>query len=158
MNHPRLDHGVSLPVAPLRLVVVFHRSKTHRQRPAFAVRPQTGVNPIHKTVLRHIIQRGDQLAAQAHEILLIAQRAPAVYLAIFGVKENQVDIRGKIEFAATQLAHCQHQKPLLLSLSIARRAQLSHQLLMQILRSQIHDNAGQVALMLQQIINRRHAI
>ncbi len=107
----RLDPGIALPFAPLHDQVLFHHVQAGRQRTGLAVRAQRHVDPEGKAVLDHFRQRADQLAAQAHEELVVRQRALAGAgggFAVFRIHEDQIDVRGDVQFAAALLAHGQY--------------------------------------------------
>ncbi len=108
-HHPRLDHGVALPVAPLTLVVLFQRVKAEHQRTAVTIGAQAHVDTEHKAIDRGRIQRLDQLLPQANEKLLIRQAAAtAAGLACLGIGKDQVNIGRQIQLDRAQFAHTQY--------------------------------------------------
>ena len=82
-----------------------------RQGAAVAVGPQAHVDAEYKTLGGDGVEPGDQRAAHPGEELLIAEAAPA---AAGGprlrVGKHQIDIRGQIQLAPTELAHGQHHQ------------------------------------------------
>ena len=113
-HHPRLDHGVTLPVAPLILVILFHRIEVHHQRATLAIGTQAHVGAEYKAVDGVFIQRRDQLLTQLDEVFLIADDLGATGVTAFRVGENQVDVRTQVEFVSPEFAHAEHQQVLLL--------------------------------------------
>ncbi len=93
-HHPRLDHGVALPVPPLILVVVFDGGKAASQRASRAEGTQTHVDAEHKTVDGQVVQRLDQFLPQPDEEVLVVQiLALAIGFAVGGEGKDQVDVR-----------------------------------------------------------------
>src|SRR5690606_13757923 len=123
-DHPRLDHGVALPLPTLALVVGFQRVEAHRQRAAAAEGAQPYVDAENEAIRRRLVQHGDQLPSQGGEKLLVAPATRAVGAAGIGKGEDQVDVRGEIQLAAAQLSHAQHHQLLWLSLTVAGHAPL----------------------------------
>ena len=109
----RLEHGVTLPLTPLILIVaVQHREAAH-QRSTVAQRAQTHVHAKHEAVGRHGIQGSNQALAELGKILLMLEGfAPSLGFAFFGERKDQVDIGGEVQLARAQLAHAQHHQPL----------------------------------------------
>ena len=99
----RLDEGVTLPLAPVHLVVVFHGVERHRQRSAGAVRAQAHVHPEHKPV-------GGGLAQCLHQFLAEMQKLFVTAIVVAGVGEDQIHVRGEIKFAPAELAHAEHDE------------------------------------------------
>ena len=121
-DHPRLDHRVALPVPAVILVVVLEGGERHGERPGIAERPQPQIDPVHETLGGRLGQQLAQPLAEPAEKFLVADRPRAIGLALAGIGENQVDVRGKIEFPPAELAHAQHHQPLRLAVGVARLA------------------------------------
>ncbi|MNV30420.1 hypothetical protein D3C71_1216860 [compost metagenome] len=93
-HHPRLDHRVAFPVAPLVLVILLQRVEAQHQRARRTVGTQTHVDAKYKAVDGHRVQGLDQPLAQTNEEFLVIQRAlHADGFAALGIGENQVDVR-----------------------------------------------------------------
>ena len=102
----RLHHGVAFPVAPLLLVIILQRREAQHQRAAVTKWPQTHIHPVNETVLGRLIERLDQPLPHTGKELRIIQLAPsATGHAIFRPGKNQVDIGGKVKFAAAKFSH-----------------------------------------------------
>ncbi|CRO72384.1 hypothetical protein PAERUG_P45_London_17_VIM_2_12_12_01725 [Pseudomonas aeruginosa] len=144
-DHPRLDHRVALPVAPLVLVVLLQRGEAVDQRSAGAVGTQAHVDAEDEAVDGDRIQRLDQLLPQAGEELLVVQRTlRPLGLAALRVTEDQVDVRRQVEFHRAQLAHAEDHHPLRFAGAPAdRRAELLALAPMEPLASQVDAGVGQ---------------
>ncbi|MCY1172665.1 hypothetical protein D9M73_128050 [compost metagenome] len=93
-HHPRLDHRVAFPVAPLVLVILLQRIEAQHQRARRTVGAQAHVDAEYKAVDGHRVQGLDQPLAQTDEELLVIQRAfDANCFATLGIGKNQVDVR-----------------------------------------------------------------
>src|SRR5690606_36988952 len=113
-DHPRLDHGVALPVAPLVLVILFQRAEAHHQRAGGTVRPQAHVHTEDEAIYGWRIQRLDKTLPKADKKLLVIQRAArSGGFATFRVAEDKVDVRRQVEFVGAQLAHAEYNHLLL---------------------------------------------
>ena len=107
---PCLDEGEPLPIAANGFIVRFHGSAMHHQRAALAVGAQAHVHPKDEAICSDFVQRLDQALAHAQEELLVGPsggRSPR-----FAVAEDQVDVRGQVEFPPAQLAQRQHKQAL----------------------------------------------
>ena len=92
-HDPRFDHRVTLPVAPLLLVIIFQRGKAQHQWPAVAKRTQTHIHAVDKTILGGLIQRLNQPLPQAGKELGVVQLATtAARGAVLRPGKNQVDV------------------------------------------------------------------
>ncbi len=109
----RLDPGVALPFAALGDEVVFQRIEAGDERTAVAVRPQPHVDAEHEAVSGQLGERGDQLAAETREILVIADDLRSARVAFLGIDEDEIQVGGNIEFRAAGLAHADHVQLLL---------------------------------------------
>ena len=108
-HHPGFEHGITLPVPALILVVLLHGGKTHRQRTAVAVRSQAHINAEDKTISTLAVQHPDQPLPEAKEKLLVGQYLFATYgLSLAGVGEDQVNVRRQVKITRPQLTHAQH--------------------------------------------------
>ena len=108
-NHPRLDHGIALPIAPLVLIVSLQSRETECQGSTLAVGAQAHVGPENKSISRNLVQRLDQALPKADKKLLIIQGpATAPGLTFGGEAKDQVNVRGHIQLPATKLTHAQH--------------------------------------------------
>ena len=120
---PRLDPGVAFPLAALGDEVVLQHVEARHQRSGIAVRPQAHVHAEDLAIAGDLGQRADQLAAESGEEVEIRQALPvAVRFAVFGIDEDQVDIRGDVQFPPAQLAHADDDQLLRLALCRARCA------------------------------------
>src|SRR5690606_10959987 len=127
--HPRLDHGVALPVTTLALVVLLQRIEAEHQGATVAVGTQAHVDPEHEAIHGDLVQQPDQLLPDPGEELLIRQTAPpTLRLALGRKREDQFDSRGQVQLLRTQLALSQYYHVLLLSLLAAGCAELGLQL------------------------------
>ncbi|MNC21090.1 hypothetical protein D3C75_690590 [compost metagenome] len=124
-QHPRLDHGVALPVAAMVLVVILHGGEGDGERPRLAEGTQPHVDPKHLTILGGLVQGVDQALAQLDEELLVGEFAPpADRVAVVGEGEDEVDVRGEIQLAATQLAHAEDEQGLGVAVAVHWHAEL----------------------------------
>jgi len=112
-QHAALDPGVAFPLAALGDEVVFEHVEAAHERTGVAVGAQAHVDAEHLAVLGDIVQGLDELLAQALEELVVADHFLAAGVAVLGVDEDKVDVRGHIELAAAELAHADHQQLLL---------------------------------------------
>ncbi len=143
-NHPALDPGIALPLAPLGNQVFLQRGKTHHQRATVAIRAQTHVHAEHITVAGHIVNQVNQALAQAGEKIVIVDGAATIGFAVFRVNENQVDVGRHIQFAAAQLAHANDEHFLwLLAVATNGRAILRVQQLRHAALRSLHHHLGQ---------------
>ncbi len=118
-HHVGLDQRIALPFTSLELVVVLHVIKIHDQWAAVAVGSKPCVHPKDKSVGGVFTDGLDQVSAKPVKKGFIGQGPPAAPGFAFGREgENQVHIRGKIEFAGTQLSHADHHQPLNVSAGI----------------------------------------
>ena len=106
----RLDPRVALPVAAMGLQVVVEEHRAGRQRPAVAEGPQPHVDAEHAALGGALAQQPDHEPAQAREEILVVDAARARGGALVGKQEDQVDVGGKIELAAAELAHAEHDE------------------------------------------------
>ena len=93
------------------LQVILERGEAHDQRAAFAERPQAHVDAEHETILGPHIEQPDELAAEAVEIFLVRPppRGPSVSSGL-REQEHQIDVRRKIQLAAAEFAHAEHDE------------------------------------------------
>lgn len=125
-QHPRLDHGVALPVAAVVLVVILHGGKRDGERSRVAKGAQPHVDPKHLAVDRALVQGVDDALAQLDEELLVGELAPpADRVAVLGEGEDKVDVRGEVELTAPQLAHAEDQQRLRVAVAVHRGTQLA---------------------------------
>ena len=121
-HNARFDHRITLPVAPLFLVIIFQRGKTQHQRATVAKRAQTHIHPVHKAVHRRLVQHFDQTLPHAGKELRVIQLAPtAPGGTVLRPGEDQIDIRGEIQLAAAQFSHPQNQQRLRYAIMVAGR-------------------------------------
>ena len=105
-HNPRLDHRVTLPVAPLLLVIIFQRGKAQHQRATFAKRTQPHIHAIDEAILRWLIQHFNQPLPHAGKKLRVIQfPASTLRTTMFRPGKNQIDIRGEIQLPTAQLTH-----------------------------------------------------
>ena len=105
-HNPRLDHRVTLPVAPLLLVIIFQRRKAQHQRATFAKRTQSHIHAIDEAILRWLIQHFNQPLPHAGKKLRVIQfPASTLRTTMFRPGKNQIDIRGEIQLPTAQLTH-----------------------------------------------------
>ena len=92
-HNPRLDHRVTLPVAPLLLVIIFQRRKAQHQRATFPKRTQPHIHAIDEAILRWLIQYFNQPLPHAGKKLRVIQfPASALRTTMFRPGKNQIDI------------------------------------------------------------------
>ena len=92
-HNPRLDHRVTLPVAPLLLVIIFQRRKAQHQRATFAKRTQSHIHAIDEAILRWLIQHFNQPLPHAGKKLRVIQfPASTLRTTMFRPGKNQIDI------------------------------------------------------------------
>ena len=92
-HNPRLDHRVTLPVAPLLLVIIFQCRKAQHQRATFAKRTQSHIHAIDEAILRWLIQHFNQPLPHAGKKLRVIQfPASALRTTMFWPGKNQIDI------------------------------------------------------------------
>ena len=92
-HNPRLDHRVTLPVAPLLLVIILQRGKAQHQRATFAKRTQPHIHAIDEAILRWLIQHFNQPLPHAGKKLRVIQfPASALRTTMFRPGKNQIDI------------------------------------------------------------------
>src|SRR5262249_16683055 len=111
-EYAALDPGIALPFAALGCEVAFQRFEARTQRSAVTVGPQTHVHPEHVAAGGHFGQHCNQLASQAREVFVIADRTRAGGLAVLGIGEYQVDVRRDVELGASQFAHADYVESL----------------------------------------------
>ena len=103
--------------------IIFQRRETDDRRPAVAERPEPRVDPENEALRRRLFQKGHDLSGNAGEILVRAQRAGTVRFSLFRIQKNQVDVGGKIQFTAAELAHRQYYQRDLRTITISRRTE-----------------------------------
>ncbi|MNX37744.1 hypothetical protein D3C86_680620 [compost metagenome] len=124
-QHPRLDHGVALPVAAMVLVVILHGGEGDGERPRLAEGAQPHVDSKHLTILGGLVQGVDQALAQLDEELLVGEFAPpADRVAVLREGEDEVDVRGEVQLAAPQLAHAEDEQGLRVTVAVHGGAEL----------------------------------
>ena len=107
-----LDQRITLPFTALSLVVTLHGIKADGQHATLAPGAQAHVHAEDKTVSGGLVQRLDQLLAQAHKELMMGQRTALAFdFTLMLVGKNQVDIGRQVQLVGTQLAHGQHHQP-----------------------------------------------
>ena len=107
-----LDVCVTLPVAAVAWQVILEGGKTGNQRAAVPEGAQSQVDAQHEAVGRRRLQQPYEALAEPREELLVRNRARAVCLAMLGKQQNEVDVRGEVELAASEFAHCNHDERL----------------------------------------------
>ena len=145
-HHPRLDHGVALPVPALVLVVLLQRVEAQHQGAGRTVGAQAHVDAEDKTIDGHRVQGLDQFLTQANKELLIIQGALHAHrFTTFGISEDQVDIRRQVQLHCTELAHAEDDHVLCLAAACAgRRAELGAVALVQPLIGLVDAGVGHV--------------
>ncbi len=110
-HRAHLDQCIALPFPALGFVVALHGIKADGEHPTLAPGTQAHVHPEYKAVRSGLVQHLDQLLAQAHEKLVIGDRATLAFqLTLMLVGKNQVDVRGQVQLPGPQLAHGQHHQ------------------------------------------------
>jgi hypothetical protein len=142
-DRPRLDPGVALPVAALALVVLLHRGEAQRDAPGAAERAQAQVDAEHVAVGGDFGEQLDQLLRDAGEERLVRERTRAVGLAVLGEREHQVDVGGKVQLAAAELAEREHDQALRLTRGRTRRPVACLQLALGVRERQLEAAFGQ---------------
>ena len=94
-HRPRLDPGVTLPVAALALVVLLHRREAQRDPTGIAEGPQAQVHAMAEAVGGDIAEQLREALADAGEIGLRVQRPRAIAVAMRGEGIDQVDVGGE---------------------------------------------------------------
>src|SRR5439155_5375270 len=89
-----------------------------------SLRPQPQIHAEDVALLRHRLDDGDDVAADAREVLAAGDAAlgAAGGVALGAVDEHQVDVRGVVELLAAELAHADHGQARLVALGVERRA------------------------------------
>ena len=121
-DRSRLDPGVAFPVAALALVVPFHRGKRQGHASGVAEWSQAQIDAEGVTVHRNFREQLDQHLAQAREIRLVRERTFAIARTVVREREDEVDVGGKIQLVAAELAHRDHDQALRHAIGIARHA------------------------------------
>jgi hypothetical protein len=123
-HEPPLDPGIALPFAALHVKILFEHAETTHERSRIAVRPQPHVDAEHVAVGGHFGKSRDQPFAQPGKKVLSRnwRTLAAGGLAVFFINEDQVDIRGDVQLASTQLAHADHAECQTLALRAPRLA------------------------------------
>ena len=106
-HEPGLLVGVALPIPAVPNQVILQRRHAHRQRAALAERPQASIDAERHAVRGRFIEQLDQQLSQAAEVFVRPGVGVALENQVFRIQEHQVHVRGKVEFAAAQLAHGQ---------------------------------------------------
>ena len=122
MHHPCLDPCVALPLAPLGDEIVLKHLEAAHQRSGVSVRPQTHVDAEDLALLGDLVEGLDELLAQLGEELEIADGFRAIGVAILRIDEDEVHIRGDVEFAPAELAHADHDQLLCAAAGVERLA------------------------------------
>ncbi len=157
-HRARLDHGVALPLAALRLVILFQRVVAAHQRAGAAVGAQAHIHTEHETVGVAFGQRLDQRLPEPGEILLGAERPAPACRTRLRVGKNQIDIGGEIQFTGTQFAHRQHHQRCRLTAIPAQRRRCIRGLPgIQPLQRSLDTGVGQIGQILQRFLERRPA-
>ena len=104
----RLNIGIALPATAMLYQVRLQRSETDDRRPAVAEGSQSGIDAEHEAIGRILFKQRDDESAHTREILLCTERSRTIAFAAAGVQEYQVNVRRKIEFVPTELAHPQN--------------------------------------------------
>ena len=107
-NGPGLDPGIAFPVAAFALVILLHRREAQGQPARGAEGSQAQVDAMAEAVGGHFAEQLRQALADAGEVALGVQRARTVAVAVLGEGIDQVDVRGKVQFTATQLAQAEN--------------------------------------------------
>src|SRR6478736_9497161 len=93
----RLDPGVALPVAPVRLQVVVEKCTARRQWPAVTEGPQAHVDTEHAALGGALAQQADHQPSEARKEIFVVDAAATGSRALVGEYEDQIDVRRKIE-------------------------------------------------------------
>ena len=110
---PRFDHGVALPLTPLLLIIEFQGIERPHQRTTVTVRAKPHIDAENKTLLCHPIEQSNSYLPKPGEVCLVIQALPPTTSRTrLRVGENQIDVRGKIQLLAAELAHGQYDQRL----------------------------------------------
>ena len=142
-HRPRLLPGVALPVAAFALEVLLHRRERQRHPPGIAERAQAQVDSVAEAVRGHLVQQLRQLLAEPREVVGGGQRAHAVGFAFVLVGVDKVDIGGKIQLAAAELAEAEHHQSLCVAFRIADDAEALRELGFQCCERQLQAAFGE---------------
>ena len=110
----RLDERVTLPVAPLTLIIIFHGVEAAHQRTFAAIGTQPHVDAEHEAVAGHRVDYIDEALPESHEELLIDEgiAIAAERLTRFGIGKDEIDVRRQIQLMRAELAHADHDEAL----------------------------------------------
>ena len=92
VNNPCLEHGVTLPVTSLLLIIIFQRGEMADNRPAVTEWAQTHIHPEHLPVSGDLMQGSDKLLRQPLEPDLMFKATPGVSFTRLGISKNQVNV------------------------------------------------------------------
>jgi hypothetical protein len=123
----RLEPRVALPRATLRNEVLLERGIRHGERSALAVRAEASCRRGTRSLRRDLVQCADDAPPEALEKLAVAERAPAVRLAVLRIDEDDVDVGRHVELAAPELAHADDHELLRLARCVARLAEVGRE-------------------------------
>ena len=121
-DRPCFHPGVALPVAAFALVVLLHRGKAQHQSARSTEGPQPQIHAVAKTLGADLAQQRGQALAHARVVSLGIEWSRAIAAARFGVGIDQVNVGGKIQLAAAQLAQAKHHQRLRTALDITQLA------------------------------------
>ena len=141
----RLDPGITLPVAAMRLQVVVEECGADGQRPAVAEGPQAHVDAEHDALGGALAQQADHQPAEPREEILVVDAARARGLALVGKHEDQIDVGGEIELAAAELAHAEHDERLRFAGGAARLAVGAHEIRGRVVHGRLDGGVGEGA-------------
>src|SRR5690606_8501494 len=127
-HRPRLDPGVTFPVAALALEVLLHGIEAQGQPARGAEGAQAQVDAMAEALGGGVAQQLRQALAEAGEPGLRIQRPRAVALAGFAVGVDEVDVGAEVQFAAAQLAQAEHHQLLFAAADVADAAMTLRQL------------------------------
>ncbi len=119
---PRLDHGVPFPFTALGLVVMLETGAVHDNRSGGPERTQPCVHPEKIGSLGTGIKKFQETSGKFCEKLFVFHRPVPVRGAVSAVHEDQIDIRGEVEFFRTEFAHAEDDQLLFSSLFVRRNA------------------------------------
>ncbi len=105
----------------------FERRKTRYGRAAFAERAQPGIDSKGESICCFRVKQSNNVARPAREIFLCADAALAIRFITLRIQKDNIDIRGKIEFAAPKLSHAKYDDRHGLSVPVSDDAESSVQ-------------------------------
>jgi hypothetical protein len=118
-DRARLDPGVALPVPSFALVVLLHRREREHRPAGMAKRPKTQIDAIDVAVGVALGDQRDERLRDARVIRLGVERPRAVARAVFGEREDEIDVGREIELAAAEFAEAENDHALRTAARIA---------------------------------------